>query len=76
MVGRREAGLSSSAIKTLPGFLSSTQPSICQIARKSSMSLISGVPVSAIISGRAHALRMRSETSRTFCDRWDFLFLM
>ena len=31
--------------------LSSIQPRNCQIARKSSMSLISGVPVSAIISG-------------------------
>ena len=40
------------------------------------MSLISGVPVSAIISGRATRWRIRSETSRTFCERCDFLFLM
>ena len=37
------------------GFFSSIQPRNCQMALKSSMSLISGVPVSAISSGRAVA---------------------
>ena len=40
------------------------------------MSLISGVPVSAISSGRAIRWRIRSETSMTCWERCDFLFLM
>ncbi len=40
------------------------------------MSLISGVPVSAIISGRATRCRIRAAISRTCWERWDFLFLM
>ena len=46
------------------------------MARKSSMSLISGVPVSAISSGRGMRARIRSESSSAWRDRWDFLFLM
>ena len=46
------------------------------MARKSSMSLISGVPVRAISNGRAVRDRMRSESSRTCCERWEVLFLM
>ena len=46
------------------------------MARKSSMSLISGVPVSAISSGRATRVRIRSESSSTCCERCDVLFLM
>ena len=46
------------------------------MALKSSMSLISGVPVRAISSGRAMRDRMRSESSRTCCERWEDLFLM
>ena len=37
------------------GFFSSIHPRYCQMARKSSMSLISGVPVSAMSSGRGRA---------------------
>ena len=40
------------------------------------MSLISGVPVSAISSGRAMRVRIRSESCSTCCERWDDLFLM
>ena len=40
------------------------------------MSLISGVPVSAISSGRAVRDRMRSESARTCCERCEVLFLM
>jgi len=40
------------------------------------MSLISGVPVSAISRGRAVRDRMRSERARTCCDRCEVLFLM
>ena len=46
------------------------------MALKSSMSLISGVPVSAISSGRAVRARMRSESCRTCWERCEFLFLM
>jgi hypothetical protein len=46
------------------------------MARKSSMSLISGVPVSAISSGRAVRDRIRSETCRTCCERWEVLMIM
>ena len=46
------------------------------MARKSSMSLISGVPVRAISSGRTVRARMRSESSSTCCERWEDLFLM
>ena len=45
-------------------------------ARKSSMSLISGVPVSAISSGRGVRARMRSESWSTCWLRWEVLFLM
>jgi hypothetical protein len=59
------------------GFLSSIQPRNCQMARKSSMSLISGVPVSAISSGPHGArARIRSESSSTCCERCEVLFLM
>ena len=40
------------------------------------MSLISGVPVSAISKGRAVRDRMRSESVRTCWERCDVLFLM
>ena len=46
---------SSASISSARGFFSSIQPRNCQIARKSSMSLISGVPVRAISSGPADA---------------------
>jgi hypothetical protein len=46
------------------------------MARKSSMSLISGVPVRAISSGRTARSRMRSASCSTFCERWEDLFLM
>ena len=46
---------SSASISSASGFLSSIQPRNCQMARKSSMSLISGVPVRAISSGAADA---------------------
>ncbi len=46
------------------------------MARKSSMSLMSGVPVSAMSSGRGMRARMRSERCSTFCERCDVLFLM
>ncbi len=40
------------------------------------MSLISGVPVSAIISGRGVRVRIRSAIASTFCERCEVLFLM
>ena len=40
------------------------------------MSLISGVPVSAISSGRAIRARIRSESCSTCWERWEVLFLM
>ena len=46
------------------------------MAWKSSMSLISGVPVSAISSGRAMRARIRSASCSTFWERCDCLFLM
>ncbi len=58
------------------GFLSSIQPRNCQMALKSSMSLISGVPVSAMSSALPLRARMRSDSSRTCCERCDDLFLM
>ena len=59
------------------GFLSSIQPRNCQIARKSSMSLISGVPVSAISSGVGPcAPGCCAESASTCCERCDVLFLM
>ena len=76
----RSAGVrpvsSSASISSARGLLSSIQPRNCQIARKSSMSLISGVPVSAISRGRAVRDRMRSESARTCCERCEVLFLM
>jgi hypothetical protein len=39
------------------------------MARKSSMSLMSGVPVSAMSSGRERAQRIRSDSSSTCCER-------
>ena len=39
------------------------------------MSLISGVPVSAISSGRAMRARIRSESARTCWERWERLVL-
>ena len=62
-VGRGQPGLLEGGPSAAPsGFFSSIQPRNCQIARKSSMSLISGVPVSAISSGRAMRARIRSES--------------
>ena len=46
------------------------------MVRKSSMSLISGVPVRAISSGRGTRSWMRAESSSTCCERWEVLFLM
>ena len=40
------------------------------------MSLISGVPVSAISRGRSLRDRMRPESARTFCERCEALFFM
>ncbi len=40
------------------------------------MSLISGVPVSAIISGRAMRVRILSAISRTLRERSEVVFLM
>ena len=40
------------------------------------MSLISGVPVRAISSGRAVRARMRSDSSSACRERWEVLFLM
>jgi hypothetical protein len=40
------------------------------------MSLISGVPVSAIIRGRVMRCRIRSAISRTCWERCDLSFLM
>ena len=40
------------------------------------MSLISGVPVSAISSGPAVRTRIRSERRSTFCERCEVMFLM
>ena len=40
------------------------------------MSLISGVPVSAISSGRAVRARSRSDSSSTWRERCEVLFLM
>ena len=40
------------------------------------MSLISGVPVSAISSGRTVRERMRLESARTCCERCELSFLM
>ena len=46
------------------------------MARKSSMSLMRGVPVRAIISGRVRRARMRSAIWSTCRDRSELLFLM
>ncbi len=46
------------------------------MARKSSMSLIRGVPVNAIISGLTVRLRIRSATCSTWRERCEDLFLM
>ena len=64
------------SISSGSGFLSSIQPRNSQMARKSSMSLISGVPVRAMSSGRAVKDRMRSESPSTCCERCEVLFLM
>ena len=40
------------------------------------MSLISGVPVSAIISGRPERARILSASWSTCWERWEVLFLM
>ena len=79
VVGRREAGLlepgrAAPATACRP----SIQPRNCQIARKSSTSLISGVPVSASSSGSppGAARRMRSASASTLRERCDCRFLM
>ncbi len=58
------------------GFLASIQPRNCQMARKSSMSLMSGVPVRAMKSALLVRSRILSDTSSTCCERCDDLFLM
>jgi hypothetical protein len=67
---------SSRRISSARGFVSSIHPRNCQMARKSSMSLISGVPVRAINSGRAVRDRIRSESPSTCRERCEVLFLM
>jgi hypothetical protein len=75
-VHRREAVALERAISSSDGSSSSIQPRNCQMARKSSMSLMSGVPVRAMSSGRDVRHRMRSDSSSTCCERCEVLFLM
>jgi len=63
-------------ISSVSGFLSSIQPRNCQIIRKSSIWLISGVPVRAIISALGVTARMLFESDCTFFERCESLFLM
>ena len=67
---------SSSAMRCEVGFSPSIQPRNCQIARKSSIVLISGVPVSAIIRARGERDRMLSASASTCLERCDSRFLM
>ena len=58
------------------GFVPSIQPRKSQIARKSSMVLMSGVPVSAMNSARGFAARIERDSAMTCLLRSDFRFLM
>ena len=60
---------SSAAINAAVGFSPSIQPRNCQIARKSSIVLISGVPVMAIIRAFGLDLRMLFASDNTCFDR-------
>ena len=58
------------------GFFSSIQPRYCQIILKSSIWLISGVPVSATNRAFGDTARIPRESARTFFERCESLFLM
>lgn len=61
-----------------PGFSPFVQPRKRQMASKSSTSLMSGVPVSASMSGSCPGVRSRTcaASESTFCERCDERFLM
>ena len=67
---------SSFFISWASGFLSSIQPRYCQIIRKSSIWLMSGVPVRAMNRAFGLTARMLFAIASTFFDRCDSLFLM
>ncbi len=58
------------------GLTPSIQPRYSQIARKSSIVLISGVPVSAMNSARGFAARIDFDSAMTCLLRSDLRFLM
>ena len=67
---------SSRAIRPGSGLVSSIQPRNCQIALKSSVLLITGVPVSAISSGSLRRSRSAAASDSTSFERCDEWFLM